>query len=257
MKLAALYSKAANYAKTGKPVLLHDNLPKTLTNLKPDWSMTVAEVTNDRDIDYYLSDRTLGHLFRSIEMLPRVHDLSQKQEVALWDPISDVLAPLVQRVVDLSAEELVAVGLQAEGLYARYAREMDYIHMTHTFPGASLTEEEIVLGTIMTSCTQPRWRSYLADRMKLQSETLVRNVRSHMIPGEAPWVECQLQSGLRNGWATWCWARDRRRYEKFIKSFSLIALGVVFECFVGLGEPLDIRRGKEAGNFPKGGTPTW
>ena len=114
-----------------------------------------------------------------------------------------------------------------------------------------LTEEEVVLGTILVNCTQPRWRSDRAYRLRLQSETLVRDVRAHIVPGEGAggWgspgaapaagtgaeLEERLREGLRSAWETWVWAQHHRERE-YIESFSLVALGVVLDCLKRLGE---------------------
>ncbi|KAI0253582.1 RNA dependent RNA polymerase-domain-containing protein [Lactifluus subvellereus] len=243
MKLAELCSKAVDYPKNGKRVELRNNLPKTLTKFKPDWHK--AEVTGARDLDYYVSDRALGHLFREIDLYDPHKPLkgflatSLSDIVALEDPISRALAPLVQYMVGPGAgwESLGAVNAQAPGLHARYIREMQYICMTHTLvdaPDVRLTEEEVVLGTILANCTQPHWRQNRASRMKLHSGTLVGDIRSHIMPYGGTAAEPQLREGLRNGWATWGWAQ-RHRDKEFIESFSLIALGVILDCLKRLG----------------------
>jgi RNA-dependent RNA polymerase len=246
MKLAALCSKAVDYAKNGKPVDLH-NLPRSLTRLKPDWHKT--EVTADtHDPDYYESDRALGHLFRAIDLRkPYEHPkgiptTSPKDVVPLEDPITRALAPLVRYMICQGDRLFGSVNAQAQGLHARYVREMRYICMTHTLidsPDICLNEEEVVLGTILANCTQPRWHSDRTQRMRLHSEMLVRDMRSHIMPDEGPPAEPQLREGLRSGWAMWSWARHHRD-EEFIDSFSLITLGVIFDCLGRLGALQDI-----------------
>jgi RNA-dependent RNA polymerase len=136
--------------------------------------------------------------------------------------------------------------VHAERLHARYTREMRCICATHTLveaPDVRLTEEEVVLGTILANCTQPRWRSDRAYRMRLQSETLVRDIRAHIVPGDGRSLatvagaqsEERLREGLRSAWATWVWAQHHRDREYF-ESFSLIALWVVLDCLKHLGE---------------------
>jgi hypothetical protein len=66
MKLATLCSQAVDYAKNGNPVEIH-NLPKPLIKFKPDWHK--SEVTGARELDYYVSERALGYMFRNIELL--------------------------------------------------------------------------------------------------------------------------------------------------------------------------------------------
>ena len=146
MKLAALCSQAVDYAKNGNPVEIHNNLPKLLIKSKPDWHK--AEVTGARELDYYVSERALGHLFRNIELLDPeepTEGLPAKAPKAippLKDLISQVLAPLVQRALNLDLDPDGAEpdsesenGL-AEQVHEDYVREMRYICVTHTLVDA-------------------------------------------------------------------------------------------------------------------------
>ncbi|KAH9989050.1 RNA dependent RNA polymerase-domain-containing protein [Russula compacta] len=271
MTLATLCSKAVDYAKNGKPVDLR-NAPRTLSKFKPDWDK--AEVTGARDLDYYMSDRALGHLFREIDLYDPTEPLkgfpvtSSPASTPPDDAISRALAPLVRySVVDSDSGSsamaaAAAENAQVEGvkeLHARYAREMRCICASHALvvdaaPDVRLTEEEVVLGTILANCTQPRWRRNRADRMRLHAEMLVLDVRSHVVPpvpsdgpGGRPGPSSSsssterrprslllLRDGLRDAWAMWCWAQ-RHRDEPFIESFSLIALEVILDCLERLG----------------------
>lgn len=279
MKLSELCSKAVDYAKNGKRVDLRGNLPKTLIKFKPDWHK--AEVTGARDLDYYVSDRALGELFRKIDLYDpneplRGFPATPPGDIApLNDAISRALKPLVRyALVGFTFDFSGAAGsgspappsrkppppppavagadnAHAERLHARYTREMRCICATHTLveaPDVRLTEEEVVLGTILANCTQPRWRSDRAYRMRLQSETLVRDIRAHIVPGEGVGSQAaaaatgtgaeseeRLREGLRSAWTTWMWAQHHRERE-YIESFSLIALGVVLDCLKRLGE---------------------
>ncbi|KAI9452160.1 RdRP-domain-containing protein [Russula earlei] len=242
MKLAELCRKAVDCSKNGRRVDMR-NLPKTLTKLKPDWYK--AEVTGARESDYYVSERALGHLFREVNLLDANELLEgffvTPPTAPLDDAISRALAPLVERVLGSHAGlAKAAEDAQIEGLHARYRREMRYICMTHTLieaPDVGLMEEEVVLGTILANCTQPRWRKDRASRLRLQSGTLVDDIRSDIIPslsgtdGPGSSTERQDRDGLRDGWAMWCWAqRHRDGKSAFIESFSLIALGVILDC---------------------------
>ena len=64
MKLAELCSRAVDYANNGELVDIYN---KPLIKFKPDWHK--AEVTGARELDYYYSERALGYLLRSINLL--------------------------------------------------------------------------------------------------------------------------------------------------------------------------------------------
>ena len=271
MKLAELCGQAVDYPKNGKAVDLRYNLPKMPKNAMPDWHR--AEVTSAAatEYDHYVSDRALGHLYREIALCDAKEPLkdfivASPRPAPLDDAISRTLAPLVQYVVGSSAaRQATERNTQVERLYARYAREMHYICARHTLVDASqasqdvgqsqgqnlrncLTEEEVVLGTILANCTQPRSRQSRAARMKLYVETLVEDIRSNIIaprgsegpgPGRSPLqFQVRLQDGLRDAWTAWCWAqhhRDEGDKLMYIESFALIALGVILDCLKQLG----------------------
>jgi len=240
MKLAALCSQAVDYAKNGNPVEIHNNLPKLLIKFKPDWHK--AEVTGAREIDYYVSEKALGHMFRNIELLDPekpVEGLPTNPPNAkspLKDPISHVLAPLVQRALNSNPDthgaepDSESENGHAEQVHEHYVREMRYICITHTLvdaPDVRLKEEEVVLGTILANCAQSRWRSDRTYRMKLHVESLVDDIRGQIIQMEETQTEEQYRSGLSRAWAVWDWAQHHRDGE-FVESFSLIALGLIF-----------------------------
>jgi RNA-dependent RNA polymerase len=236
MKLAAMCSKAVDYAKNGEPVDIHNNnLPKPLLKFKPDWHK--AEVTGARELDFYESDRALGHLFRNINLDPDkpTEDLPESPGsiAPLEDAISCALAPLVQNTLNAPSEPPEAENRQAEEIHVDFVSEMRYICVTHTLvdaPDVRLTEEEVVLGTILANCTQSRWRSDRSYRMKLHTGDLVDEIYSRIVQSEGTPTKDELLAGLSSAWAAWAWAQHHRDKE-FIESFSLIMLWIVLHCF--------------------------
>ena len=241
MKLATLCSQAVDYAKNGNPVEIHNNLPKLIIKFKPDWHK--AEVTGARELDYYVSEKALGLMFRNIELLDPeepvegLPTIPPKAKSPLNDPISHVLVPLVQRVLnsgpnpDSAKSDSESENGHAEQVHEHYVREMRYICVTHTLvdaPDVRLKEEEVVLGTILANCAQSRWRSDRTYRMKLHVESLVDDIRGQIVQMEEAPTEEQYRSGLSRAWAMWVWAQHHRD-EEFIESFSLIALGLIFD----------------------------
>jgi RNA-dependent RNA polymerase len=237
MELAELYSQAVDYAKKGVPVNITNDFPRPLIKFKPDWSK--AEVTGTRELDYYESDRALGYLFRNIhlddlgEPSEGFLDATPEQTPPLRDAISQAIAPLVQHTLEITAETPEAENTEAKGLYDRFLREMRYVCTTHTLldlPDVQLTEEEVVLGVILAKSTQPRLRKDRAYRVRLQAETLVRDIRARIAPAEeGQRTEKDYRDCLRKAWAMWGWAQHHRDNE-YIESFSLIVLGIVLDC---------------------------
>ena len=249
MKLAELCSQAVDYAKNGNPVNISNNLPRQLIKFKPDWHK--SEVTGARELDYYLSDRALGDMFRNIKLLDPDKPIeglpTEFPEAAapLKDPISRVIAPLIQRTLnpdtdaDGAEPRAESENCHAEQAHAHYVREMRYICITHTLvdtPDVRLKEEEVVLGTILANCVQPRRRTDRTYKMKLHAGGLVNDIREQIVRSESEETptEDQLRSGLSRAWGVWVWAQHHRDRE-FIESFSVIALGLMFDYLQRLG----------------------
>ena len=260
MRLAELCSKAVDFAKNGVPVDIHDRLPKPLIKFKPDWDK--KEVTGARELEYYESDKALGFMFRTIDLRDQDEPINGFPTTSpdlippLQDPISLAVAPVVHFTLNANIAattittptdtdpEPAAEIPQAEALHAQYVREMRYICVTHTLvdaPDVRLKEEEVVLGTILATTTQPRWRADRAQRMRVHSRALVRDIRAQMIrkANEDEPTEEEQRAGLLTAWDMWCWAQHHRDKE-FIESFSLIALGVVLDCLKRLGAFKDL-----------------
>jgi len=250
MKLAELCSQAVDYAKNGNPVdINHGNLPKKLIKFNPDWHK--AEVTGARELDYYVSDKALGHLYRNIELedpIKPVEGLATEcpgGTPPLEDPITRAVAPIIRHILNsvtdaaaTAAEQAGADNEHAEQMHEHYVREMRFICITHTLvdaPDVQLKEEEVVLGTILANCVQSRWRTDRSYRMKLHAEELVGDIRLQIIQYEEKQPnEEQLRAALTRAWATWCWAQHNRDKD-YIESFALLVLGVVFDCLKRLG----------------------
>src|SRR5260221_14228271 len=109
MKLAALCSQAVDYAKNGNPVNIHGNLPKKLIKFNPDWHK--AEVTGAREMDYYVSDRALGPLYRETELedpIKPVKGLETKSPGGtppLEDAITRAVAPIIRRILNTVTDD--------------------------------------------------------------------------------------------------------------------------------------------------------
>ena len=251
MKLAELCSKAVDYASNGKPVDIFNRIPKPLIKFKPDWDK--KEVTGARELEYYESDRALGFMFRSITLRDLFEPIYGFPMTPLGvispstDPISHALSPIVQSALNAKVTCTCTTPRPAtveiprpEELHACYASEMRYICLTHTLvdaPAVRLSEEEVVLGTILATTTQPRWRADRADRMRVHSGALVRDICEQIFrkaKQDEPTME-ELRVGLLVAWEMWCWAQYHRDNKEFIESFSLVVLSVVLDCLKCLG----------------------
>jgi hypothetical protein len=62
----------------------------------------------------------------------------------------------------------------------------------------------------------------------------VDDIRARIAQGDETQTDEQLQSGLSRAWEVWAWAQHHRD-EEFIQSFSLIVLGLMFDCLKRLG----------------------
>lgn len=259
MLLAELCSQAVDYPKNGKPVDISD-LPRSLSRFKPDWHQ--AEVSGPRENDYYESDRALGHLFRNIELMPTQKgvplDVPTKPTNPDMDPICLAIAPRVQHVLldYVAPSSISTVGSMAgsdagidgaidttpQALFAKYARELRYIRVTHTLTDAPtdiLTEEEVFIGAILSNCTQARWRKGRTYYMKLHTSMLVKDIRQRLVADPTKADPQTLKQGLKAAWDAYVWAlrmqaergtgQDGGEMEG-IQSFGWVVLGVVLDC---------------------------
>jgi len=261
MTLAELCSQAVDYAKNGNPVDINDNLPKPLIRFKPDWHK--AEVTGARELDYYVSDRALGRLFRNVNLhdpkeLVEGFSTGQSGEAApLEDAITCAVEPLIRRTLNTvhnndkyPSDKSCADDGFADQLHAQYVLEMRFICATHTLvdaPDVRLMEEEVVLGTILANCTQSRWRSNRSYRMRQHTKDLVGSIRSQIIQCEGSPTEEQLRAALPRAWVVWCWAQHHRDNKEYIESFALLVLGTMLDslrCHGALPETKSTRKKK-------------
>jgi RNA-dependent RNA polymerase len=232
-----------DHATNGVAITIDNYVPQALVKFMPDWHH--PEVPSKCHVDYYESSRAIGHLFRNVNMheLPdRIPVVSPGEARPLEDAISCALAPLVRSALDMTFSSIQTMGTRAgaEDLHAWYALEMQFIGMAHsmsTSPDACLSEEEVVLGTILGKCSQSCWRTDCANHMRMHTEVLVSNLRAqintvHSLPSTTE----DLYSSLWDAWAMWSWAQHHRE-EPFIQTYSLVALGLIFElleCFGAL-----------------------
>ncbi|KAF8910584.1 RNA dependent RNA polymerase-domain-containing protein [Gymnopilus junonius] len=246
LKLAELCSHAVDYPKQGTPPNFEpDQIPHTLIRYKPDWH--AAEVVSRRKSDYYKSTTALGVLYRASELqvldddsLPILEKGMQGCE-PLSDPISINLLGRVKEFLGDSA--IVDVNNHSSAkpvaeIFSRYVDELRYICATHTLSdssGGRLSEVEVVMGTILAKCTQHRWRSERIHRMGHHARELVQDVQYSLCKNIEKASYLEASQGLELAWVAWNFSLAKG--DDFgAQSFSLIALGVIFECLIQLSK---------------------
>ncbi|KAJ7102228.1 RNA-directed RNA polymerase 2 [Mycena belliarum] len=220
MKLAALHSDAVDYPKSGQPVAMN-TIPKPKSNLKPDWH--APEVNVDL-ADYYPSERAIGKLFRAIQ-LPQIQpgtvssfERRMKKAGRLRaqdvdnlastfdglgfndnDPIVLAIEGAVHKFIPTEERHQTTVTYIAQ-IFSRYASELQAIAVACTLSHARtalLSEEEVVVGTIVARSSQPRKRQDLIANLREKSDFLVRGVREELLgDDDVTWEECLQRAWL-------------------------------------------------------------
>ncbi|KAL0581139.1 hypothetical protein V5O48_000928 [Marasmius crinis-equi] len=264
LKLARLCSLAVDFAKQGIPVDLDkDRLPRTLIRCKPDWH--AAEVVDPRGTDYYESTRALGEMFRRVK-LATPEDIAasleenlkkmtlQNQFPSLTDPISGVLKNKIREHLFPYVEPDGSRDAELQTMFSKYRDELRYICATHTVtnkPGATLSEAEVVMGTILDKCSQKRWRKDRMFRMKNHSSMLVKEVTKGLTTCRIKELDERDQAlySLERAW--WAWDFSLKKMassdagERFGgHSFGLIALDCILHALEDL-ENLDLQEQSE------------
>ena len=214
-------------------------MPRLMMQEKPDWHS--AEDVSPKEVDYYESDRALGHLFRAIQLvIPKEPEASTLNETdpshPLTDAISLALAPIVGFWVGRELDE-ENTDDETKDLFSKYVNEFAYICSTHTVssrPDARLQEAEIVVGSILDKCRNKRYRGERAYTMGVHTSILVGDIEREFVdkskqPGPEEW-----RKGLERAWKAWDFSK-RHGNLPATSSFGLIALGTILDCLDKLG----------------------
>jgi len=259
MTLAQLHSDAVDYPKSSTPVP-HAKIPKLKFKAKPDWNQ--PETMNDnKSADYYQSQRAIGRLFRAIELpaLDIVRSVNRKQRRKLEeeeeddddrlvaqfgrvtllddDPIDVAVYDRVADFIDLDID--IDHRASAFALFDRYTAELKMICAAHTISyrrDAMLTEEEVVVGTIVAKTSQPRYRRDMISKLRDQTNLQVKGVRNELISEEDG-----FDTKLRKAWALWRVTQEERELMG-ARTLGLIALGVIFDTIREFEEEVKSRR---------------
>ena len=208
---------------------------------------------------YYESRRILGRLFRRID-LPEVdpageeHRQRQRQartrnldvnsladdlgHIALRDadedPVRLAVREQVNVFIDVDEEPCQLVRTVIAQLFQYHAGELQGICATHVLSHrrtSTLTEEEVLVGTIIEKTNLPRRRREAMAQMREHTDYLVRHLRSQLLPAEGE----LLTVALRRCWAAWQLSMAERKLFG-AKTFGWVALGSIFDTIRDIEE---------------------
>ncbi|EIN05636.1 hypothetical protein PUNSTDRAFT_137130 [Punctularia strigosozonata HHB-11173 SS5] len=253
-QLAQLHSDAVDFQKSGRPVPM-SLVPRLLFRAKPDWN--APETIQPDRANFYTSTKAIGKLFREIQ-LPSLED-AEVQGRPQWkkmarqpgtftledamdnlsleddgtDPISIVLRARISEFLDADAmDEIEDAEWDSIGdLFERYTGELHNICAHNSLVQGrrwtSLTEEEVLVGTIVAKTSQPRKRKEVMGKMREQATILVNGVRSELSGDD----NTPMDNWLKNAWVAWQFAATEEENDVFgSKSFGIIAIGSILEA---------------------------
>ncbi|KAI6116669.1 RNA dependent RNA polymerase-domain-containing protein, partial [Pisolithus croceorrhizus] len=242
LRLAELHSQAVDYPKNGRKVRIYD-LPRALVPFKPDWHQTEQpEQSRNLKADYYLSSRALGYLYRNIELEQLPDGSHPGTGSGRNEAISNGLRERVQDKLqgyrpstDQSWEDIASV-------YAGYQQELIYISTTYSLSKAALSEEELVIGTILANFTNGGYKKDRVYAMKESLSFLLRAAREALVGELCEGQTEEIRGQLARAWKAWTYTLDTQRASNETgnsqfgsHSFGLIALGLVLECLTRMG----------------------
>jgi RNA-dependent RNA polymerase len=253
MVLAGLHSDAVDYQKSGMPVKL-EKIPRTKFQARPDWNRPETGSTQGR---FYDSQRAIGKLYRDIDLSADIDALKNareqrkqiKDEIRLdviladsdlgqdapIDPVSVSLRLLVEEWAKLDNKTRIKEHHTILEAFETYRKELQYLCQTNTLSNkrnAMITEEEVVVGTIVAKCSQPRQRRDAMARLRERSGELVTTTKADIFGGGDNVTG--LERSLQRAWFAWEVADRGAKHDLFgARSFGIIALGAIFEVLGG------------------------
>jgi RNA-dependent RNA polymerase len=250
INLCQIHSDAVDYPKNGTPVSIN-SVPKPKSELKPDWH--APETVNlDSAINFYQSQKAIGRLFREIDLSdvqtqvraarPRRQQVREDHQpevdldevfAALCmndrgdDPLESAVQSRVAEFIPVDDPNSESVKLVIESL-DRYSAELQGICACNTIQrhkGATLSEEEAVVGTIFAKCSQRRKRKDAMSQLREQTSFLVKYVRDELSGDD----DSSQRDWLATAWTAWKVSRHLK--DRFgAHSYRWIALGEMFDA---------------------------
>ncbi|KAI0079598.1 RdRP-domain-containing protein [Panus rudis PR-1116 ss-1] len=248
LRLSELHSDAVDYPKNGVPVPI-SKIPAQKFRNRPDWN--APETTNDMS-KFYESQRAIGRLFREID-LPALHVVKRAQRaqsqqlreeqtttademithfhsadsVPLDDIVSEAILGRISEFITVRRHDDDDISELFE-LYQSYATTLRKICADFALSNARsamLTEEEVVVGTIVAKASQPRRRKDQMAKMREQSNMLVQSVGQQIEGDEGTLPE----KSMERAWVAY--RISLLEQSSFgAKSFGWIAMGEIFDA---------------------------
>ena len=259
LALASLHSIAVDYPKTGLPVQL-DRIPRFKRAEKPDWNAPEVGSTPGK---YYESQSFIGRLFREIELSPPRPVALDNNSMFTQCGSPDLQAQHRYSSLQLNAVEMFTrfksedaietavhalvskyIGAEATNCDDEYTQDIwllfqDYVSQLRATcmafslaqgrgMDAMLTEDEIIVGTILAPARDSRFRKQRKEQtsqMREQASILVDRFASSLTEG----IGRDIEGGLRRAWLGFRLTTIHR--DAFgCKSFRLIALHEIFDA---------------------------
>ncbi|KAI6110431.1 RNA dependent RNA polymerase-domain-containing protein [Pisolithus croceorrhizus] len=242
LRLAELHSQAVDYPKNGRKVRIHD-LPRALVPFKPDWHQTEQpEQSRNLRADYYLSSRALGYMYRNIELEQLPDGSHPGTGPGRNEAISNGLRGLIQNELQGYRPSTNQSWEDIASVYAGYQQELVYISTTYSLSKAALSEEELVIGTILANFTNGGYKKDRVYAMKESLSFLLRATREALVGELSEGQTEEIRGQLARAWKAWTYTLDTQRAstgsgnsQSGSHSFGLIALGLVLECLARMG----------------------
>lgn len=257
--LAELHSDAADYPKTGMPVPLQ-LIPRQKGKEKPDWN--APEVLVKGNTLFYESQRWIGKLYREVNLpdvkphkdhsstVPSLKTLSPgdvtlflhavRQQRSRLDKTIDTRISQFTSMTSLLRQSDREVIQEVLDLFHGYVQTLQIICTSYSLTKSTLTEAEIVVGTIVAKTTQPHMRKEYMSSMREQATELVGDVREGLAGNRDGDAGHERSTGdyhntLCRAWLAYKISRMRR--DSFgARSFKLLALGEIFDAIKRIEE---------------------
>lgn len=179
-------------------------------------------------------------------------EVTEKQEAdsiasAPAQPYTDLISQAIKERLELvlgsgllptvSVGRELRVEQKVKNAFQQYAEELRYIRFTHSLYAKSesrLLEVEVVAGTIECRRDLKRLRKERISRMRDHTISAVKNVRVELMGADT-----RENSGIQTLQTAWnAWGFSQVCKEEGGRSFGLIALKIIFECWDSLaGKP--------------------